>query len=71
MPFNLEATIWYALLLDAVGGLIVTAFYPKWYKKNFKGWARWFAPTPGWSIIWLALILYVGYLLLRLGVLFW
>ena len=66
---NIEAIIWWGLLLDSLGANFMALFYPGWYKKTFKGLWKHFPVTKGWAAFYLVLVLWVGYGLYRLGVL--
>ena len=68
---NIEAILWYALLLDSLIANIVSFCCSKWYKKNYKKFYRYFPITKGWSSLYLILVLWVGYTLLRLNILPW
>tara|TARA_Y100000296_G_scaffold86919_1_gene128664 strand:+ start:1892 stop:2113 length:222 start_codon:yes stop_codon:yes gene_type:complete len=73
MVWNIEAIIFYLFLLDSLGANIAAWFFSKWYKKTFK--KSWFFKrlplTKGWAFVYLALVLWVGYGLYRLGILVW
>lgn len=69
MVINLEAIIYYAFLLDSVGANVLAWCFPKWYKKKFKGFWKHLPVTKPWAVFYLALVLWIGYCLLRLGVL--
>jgi len=71
MAFNLEAFIWYILLVDSIGANILALCCAKWYKKNYKGFYKHFPPTKGWCAWYLILVIWIGFLLYRLGVLPW
>mgnify|MGYP001173239763 FL=1 len=71
MSFNLEAAIWYAILLDSIGANIVAWFYNDWYQKKFKTFHKYFPLTKGWCLVYLALVLWVGFVLYRLKILPW
>ena len=66
---HIEAIIWWGLLLDSLGASFMALFYPGWYKKKFKGFWKHLPLTKGWAFFYLALVLWVGYGLYRLGVL--
>jgi len=66
---SIEAIIWYLILLDSVIANIISFWGVKWYKKNYKKLYRYFPITKGWSLLYLILVLWVGYALLRLGIL--
>ena len=69
MVLNIEAIIYYAVLLDSIGANIMISFFPNWYKKNYKGIYKHFPATKGWALMYLVLVLWVGYGLYRLGIL--
>ena len=71
MSFNLEATIWYAILLDCIGANIVAWFCNDWYREKFKTLHKYFPATKGWCFVYLILVLWVGCVLYRLKVLPW
>ncbi len=69
MQFSIEAIIFYLLLIDSIGANIVTWFGSTWYQKHFTVFARYFPATKGWAVLYLALVLWAGSLLYRIGVL--
>lgn len=71
MAFNIEAFIWYLFLIDSVGANIMSFLYPNWLKKHYKGFWKHFPVTKGWTLLYLVLVLWVGWTLLRMGVLWW
>ncbi|MDP4039721.1 MAG: hypothetical protein Q8P57_04035 [Candidatus Pacearchaeota archaeon] len=71
MAFNFEALIWYIFLIDSIGANILSLFFHKWYKKNCKGFYKHFPSAKGWSLFYLFLVLWIGWLLIQLGVLPW
>jgi len=68
MVFNLEAIIYYLVLLDSIGANILAWCCAKWYKKNYKGFYKHFPATKGWALFYLVLVLWVGCALNRLGI---
>lgn len=66
---GIEAIVFYLFLIDAVFANIVAFFFSGWYKKNYKGFWKHFPTTKGWTIVYLILVLWVGWALKRLGVL--
>jgi hypothetical protein len=66
---NIEAIIWYLFLLDSVGANIMAWLFPKWAKKNLKKFWKHIPVTKAWAALYLALVLWVGYTLYRLGIL--
>lgn len=66
---GVEQIIYYLVFLDSLGANFMAWFFPKWLKKNYKGIWKHFPLTKGWAAWYLVLVLWVGYGLLRLGVL--
>ena len=71
MTFNIEATIWYTILLDSIGANIVAWFFADWYRGKFKTLHKHFPATKAWCFVYLALVLWVGCVLYRHEVLPW
>ena len=71
MKFNIEATIWYAVLLDSIGANIVAWFFAEWYEKNLKIKSKHFPATKGWCFVYLCMTLWVGCVLYRHELLPW
>ena len=71
MGFNLEATVWYLILLDCIGANIVAWFFTNWYLEKFETLNRYFPLTKSWCLIYLVFVLWAGCLLYRLKVLPW
>jgi hypothetical protein len=68
MP-SIEAIIYYLILLDSIGAVIIAFCCANWYKKNYRGFWKHFPATKGWAIYYLILVLWVGFALKRLNVL--
>jgi hypothetical protein len=67
---SFESIIWYLFLLDALGAnIFVWLGYGKGIKKKLKGFFKHFPLTKGWALMYLVLVLWVGYALYRLGIL--
>ena len=71
MTFNIEATIWYAILLDSIGANIVAWFFADWYREKFKTLHKHFPAIKAWCFVYLVLVLWVGCVLYRHEVLPW
>jgi hypothetical protein len=71
MNFNLEATIWYGLLVDCVGVLVIAFFFSDWYRKNLPSVHKYFPLSKGWCFTYTALVAWLGALLFRFEVLPW
>jgi len=65
---GIEAIIYYLVFIDSVVANLLAWFCAKWYKKNYKGFFKHFPATKGWCALYLILVLWVGYGLMRLGV---
>jgi len=63
-----EGVIFYLFLLDSLGANIMAWIFPKWLKKNYRGFYKHFPLTRGWAAVYLVLVLWVGYGLVRLGI---
>ena len=57
-----EIVIFYLLLLDSLTANVVAFFGKRWYVHHFRLFSRWFPITKGWSIYYLVLVLWIGYL---------
>ncbi len=68
---NIEALIFYLLLVDSISCNVIVWFGEKWYTKHFRIFSRWFPPAPGWALYYLALVLWAGSLLYRAHMLPW
>ena len=68
---NIEAIIFYGFLLDSIGANIVAWCCPKWCKKNYPRVYKYVPITKAWGLLYLVLVLWIGWALYRLGVLFW
>ncbi len=70
----MESIIFYLLLIDALGAnLFAFSGGKKWYQRNCTILARYFPLSKGWTLYYLTLVLFIGYILLRhnLLVTFW
>ncbi len=73
MAFNWEALIFYVLLADSIIANLM-ACSPravKWYKKVARQKYNWFPLSKGWALLYLVLVLWIGWTLYRLGILWW
>ncbi len=71
MNINIEATIWYLVLLDCIGANLVACFFADWYSDKFESLHKYFPLTKFWTFLYLALVLWAGWLLYRLEILPW
>jgi len=70
---NIEAIIWWLFLLDSLGAVLVVSCCSKkankWFRKSFPRASKHLPLTKGWALVYLVLVLWVGYSLYRLGIL--
>lgn len=59
----IQEIIFYLLLVDAIGANLAVWFGKGWYTSHFHLLSRWFPAVPGWPLLYLALVLFVGYLM--------
>ena len=69
MVINIELIIFYILLVDSIGANIIAWFFQKWYKEQSAWLWKHLPATKAWAAWYLVLVLWIGYLLYRLGVL--
>ncbi len=65
----IEAMIFYLVFLDSIIANLMAWFDGKWYKKNFRLFSRCFPLTKCWTATYLVLVIWVGSLLWRMGLL--
>ncbi len=68
MTWNIEAILWYIILIDSLGANLMTWFFSKWYKKKYKKTSNIFPASKGWSALYLVLVLWLGFALRRLSI---
>ncbi|MDR3572172.1 MAG: hypothetical protein P4L81_08400 [Candidatus Pacebacteria bacterium] len=66
---TIDAFIFYLLCIDSIAANMVAMFGQKWYFKHFRLVSRVFPPAPGWALYYLVLVLWIGWLSLRAGLL--
>jgi len=66
---TLEGIVWLVLLIDSVGAVLTAYFFRKQYKSKFKGIANHFPATKGWTLFYLALMIWIGTIMYRSGLL--
>ena len=64
-----EALVWYAFLADSFFANIASWCFPSWFKKRKNNLWKHLPLTKAWTTLYLLLVLWVGWTLLRLGVL--
>jgi len=67
---SVEVIIFYFLLLDSLGAVAVAWLGHDWYAKHFRIFSRYFPATKGWTFYYLVLVLWIGSILYRAGMLF-
>lgn len=67
---DIEVIIFYLLLIDAIAANVVAFFGRRWYMEHARIFSRWFPLGKGWTLYYLALVLWVGSFLYRSGALF-
>lgn len=68
MNFNFETIIFYILLLDSLFANIVAWFGPIKIR-DVKIFSRYFPLTKGWTSYYLILVIFIGWILYKYGVL--
>lgn len=58
----IESIIFYLLLLDSITANFVAMYGEKWYVHHFRIISRLFPMTKGWTLYYLVLVLWIGYL---------
>lgn len=70
MEISFEVIAFYLLLVDSIGAnLLSWSGGGKWYTKYFKTVSCYFPLTRGWTTAYLAIVLWIGYLLYKFGAL--
>ena len=64
---NTIIVIFYILLIDALAANILAYFGRRWYTKHLRVFSRLFPPAKGWSLYYLVLVLFIGYILAWTG----
>jgi len=67
MEFTIEGILWYLVFVDSIFANLIVWFFPNWYEKKFKNMSKYFPTNKGWSLLYLVLVLWIGYALSRLG----
>lgn len=68
MDYTFEIVIFFLLLVDAIGANVYSWLgKDKWWKKHFRVFTRWVPRSRAWTGLYLALVLWIGYLLYRFG----
>ena len=67
MEFTIEGILWYLVFVDSIFANLIVWFFPNWYEKKFINMSKYFPANKGWSLLYLVLVLWIGYALSRLG----
>ena len=67
MEFTIEEILWYLVFIDSILVNLIVWLFPNWYEKKFKNMSKYFPASKGWCLLYLVLVLWIGYALLRLG----
>ncbi len=59
--------VFYLLLIDSVSANLFAWFGQRWYFKHFRIFSRWFPLASGWTLYYLVLVLWIGWLSYMLG----
>lgn len=63
MDLSWQAILFYLMLIDSIGANLMSFGGGRaWYQRNFRIISRYLPITKGWTIAYLALVLYIGYL---------
>ncbi len=70
MDLSFEVVIFYLLLIDAIGANLMSWIDgERWYQKHFRILSRYFPAARGWTTYYLILVLWIGVILYRSGIL--
>ena len=64
---TIQEVIFYLLLIDCLSANLFVWFDEKWYYKHLRIFSRFVAPAKGWGVFYLALVLWIGWLLYTTG----
>ena len=70
MELPIEVIVFWVLLLDALVANFISYFGAKWYIKHFRVLSRFFPMAKGWTAYYLILVLWMGFMLCRSGLLY-
>lgn len=69
--FTIESLLYYLILVDAVSAVVAAwTGYGKKLNKRFSIFGKYFPITKGWTSYYLVLVIWLGYALTRLGLVF-
>ena len=64
---DIVTIIFFLLLIDAISANLVAYFGSEWYLRHVQTMSKWFPPAKGWTLYYLALVLWIGFLLFQSG----
>ena len=70
MELPIEVIVFWLLLLDSLVANLIAYLGPKWYAKHFQFMSRLFPLTKAWAGAYLALVVWIGFILYRAGLLY-
>jgi hypothetical protein len=63
MEFDWTKIIFYLLVIDSLGAVLMSWWGSAWWRRNLGTFSRFFPPARGWSLLYLVLVIVIGYLL--------
>ena len=60
---NWQIIIFFLLLIDSLGGVLLAWFGQGLWSKYFSPMARFFPMVKGWALLYFTLVIFIGYLL--------
>lgn len=63
MEISWTVIIYLIFLVDSIGSILVAWFAGKWWNSYVTPFSKHFPAAKGWSALYFALVLYIGYLL--------
>jgi hypothetical protein len=69
MELPIEVIVFWVLLLDSLVAVAIAWFGQKWYMNHFRVISRFLPMKRAWATYYLALVLWMGFMLCRSGML--
>ena len=63
MEYTWEQIVFFILLIDSVGAVLVAFLGKKWWMQCAGPLGKYFPAAKGWALYYLILVLFIGYLL--------
>lgn len=67
MKNTLFTIVYIILLVDAISANLIAAFGKKWYNEHFRSLSRVLPASLVWTLWYMALVLWLGYVMAELG----